>query len=87
MTGSTPASSANSIRRLPWRNDVPSLLFAADVFLHVAEFEGLPLAILEAMSAALPCAIAEHLLAEMPFLDGANSLSVAGDGAWVCGAG
>ena len=32
------------IRRFPWRNDVPSLLMAADVFLHVAEFEGPPLA-------------------------------------------
>ncbi|MEP6671913.1 MAG: glycosyltransferase family 4 protein [Chthoniobacter sp.] len=72
-----------TIRRLPWRNDVPSLLMAADVFLHVAEYEGLPLAILEAMSAALPCAIASHLLAEMPFLDATNSLSVADDGAWM----
>jgi glycosyltransferase involved in cell wall biosynthesis len=72
-----------TIRRLPWRNDVPSLLMAADVFLHVAEFEGLPLAILEAMSAALPCAIASHLLQEMPFLDASNSISVGADGTWM----
>jgi len=72
-----------SIRRLPWRNDVPLLLMAADVFLHVAEYEGLPLAILEAMSAGLPCAISDHLLAEMPFLDASNSISVAADGAWM----
>jgi len=72
-----------TIRRLPWRNDVPSLLMAADVFLHVAEFEGLPLAILEAMSAALPCAIASHLLREMPFLDASNSISVGADGTWM----
>jgi glycosyltransferase involved in cell wall biosynthesis len=71
------------IRRLPWRNDVPSLLMAADVFLHVAEYEGLPLAILEAMSAALPCAIASHLLHEMPAFNDTNSLSVAHDGAWM----
>jgi glycosyltransferase involved in cell wall biosynthesis len=56
---------------------------AADVFLHVAEYEGLPLAILEAMSAGLPCAIASHLLREMPFLDDSNSLSVSSDGAWI----
>jgi glycosyltransferase involved in cell wall biosynthesis len=56
---------------------------AADVFLHVAEYEGLPLAILEAMSAALPCAISDHLLREMPFLDNSNSLSVASDNAWI----
>ena len=72
-----------SIRRLAWRNDVPSLLMAADVFLHVAEYEGLPLAILEAMSAELPCAIASHLLREMPFLDASNSIAVAEDGAWM----
>jgi glycosyltransferase involved in cell wall biosynthesis len=71
------------IRRLPWRNDVPALLMAADVFLHVAEYEGLPLAILEAMSTALPCAISAHLLAEMPFLNAANSISVGTGGAWM----
>jgi len=54
-----------AIRRLPWRNDVPSLLQAADVFLHVAEFEGLPLTILEAMSAELPCAISMNLLTDL----------------------
>jgi len=71
------------IRRLPWRNDVPSLLMAADVFLHVAEYEGLPLAILEAMSAALPCAISANLLSEMPFLNAGNSLAVTADGPWL----
>ena len=72
-----------TIRRLPWRNDVPSLLMAADVFLHVAEYEGLPLAILEAMSASLPCAISSNLLSEMPFLNATNSLAVTRDGAWM----
>ncbi len=71
------------IRRLPWRNDVPSLLMAADVFLHVAEYEGLPLAILEAMSAGLPCAISSNLLSEMPFLNPENSISVGDDGRWL----
>jgi glycosyltransferase involved in cell wall biosynthesis len=72
-----------SIYRLPWRNDVPSLLLAADVFLHVAEFEGFPLAILEAMSAGLPCAISMNLLNEMPFFNASNSLAVTGDGKWI----
>lgn len=78
---------AKVIRRLPWRNDVPSLLMASDLFLHVAEYEGLPLAILEAMSAGLPCAISSHLLSEMPFLDASNSISVASDGAWMAALG
>ena len=70
------------VQRLPWQREVAPLLFAADVLLHVAEFEGLPLAILEAMSAALPCAIAEHLLAEMPFFAPGDVLSVTADGSW-----
>jgi glycosyltransferase involved in cell wall biosynthesis len=56
---------------------------AADVFLHVAEYEGLPLAILEAMSAGLPCAISSNLLSEMPFLNPENSISVGDDGRWL----
>ena len=71
------------IRRLPWHNDVQSLLLAADVFLHVAEFEGLPLAILEAMSAALPCAITANLLGEMPFLTAENSIAIGEDDSWI----
>jgi glycosyltransferase involved in cell wall biosynthesis len=71
------------IQRLPWQMDVLPLLFAADVFLHTAEFEGLPLAILEALSAALPCAILPNLLAEMPFLNADNSLTVDDSGRWL----
>jgi glycosyltransferase involved in cell wall biosynthesis len=73
----------HSVRRLPWHNDVPSLLLAADVFLHVAEFEGLPLAILEAMSAALPCAITTNLLGEMPFMNAGNCIAIGADDAWI----
>ena len=48
------------VRRLPWQMDVQPFLFAADLFLHTAEFEGLPLAILEALSARSPlCAQAQ----------------------------
>ncbi|MCE9612267.1 MAG: glycosyltransferase family 4 protein [Chthoniobacter sp.] len=72
-----------AVRRLPWHNDVQSLLLAADVFLHVAEFEGLPLAILEAMSAALPCSITANLLGEMPFMTPTNSIAIGDDDAWL----
>jgi glycosyltransferase involved in cell wall biosynthesis len=71
-----------TIQRQPWRNDVPALLLAADVFLHAAEFEGLPLAILEAMSAALPCALSAAALREMPFLDAQNSVTIDDDASW-----
>ena len=66
----------NVIQRLAWRSNVRDMLFAADAFLHVAEFEGLPLAILEALSAGLPCAISPNLLREMPFLNGTNSVAI-----------
>jgi len=77
---------ADAIQRLPWQMDILPLLFAADIFLHVAEFEGLPLAILEALSAALPCALTPNLLGEMPFLNAQNSLAVDDNGAWLAAA-
>ncbi len=70
------------VRRVGWQRSVSEFLFAADVFLHTAEFEGLPLAILEALSAGIPCAITPNLLAEMPFLDATNSISIGEDDAW-----
>ena len=72
----------NVIQRMPWQQNVRDLLFAADAFLHVAKFEGLPLAILEALSAGLPCAITPNLLGEMPFLDRDNSVTIDKDGLW-----
>ena len=72
----------NVIQRLPWRSNVRNMLFAADAFLHVAEFEGLPLAILEALSAGLPCAISPNLLREMPFLNDTNSVAIGEGDAW-----
>jgi glycosyltransferase involved in cell wall biosynthesis len=71
-----------AVQRLPWQMDVLPLLFAADALLHVAEFEGLPLAILEALSAGLPCALTPNLLEEMPFFNQENSRRVEGEGAW-----
>jgi len=72
----------NVIRRLPWCGNVRDVLFATDAFLHVAEFEGLPLAILEALSAGLPCVISPNLLREMPFLNDTNSVAIGEGDAW-----
>ena len=63
-------------QRLGWREDVAALLGACDLLLHTAEYEGLPLAILEAMAAGLPCAVSETLYREMPFLNDGNSICV-----------
>ncbi len=72
------------IRRSPWQVDVQPFLLAADAFMHTAEFEGLPLAILEALAAALPCLLTPNLLADMPFLSAENSLTIGegDDAAW-----
>jgi glycosyltransferase involved in cell wall biosynthesis len=61
-------------QRLGWREDVGTLLGSGDLLLHTAEYEGLPLAILEAMAAGVPCAVSESLYREMPFLDDSNSI-------------
>lgn len=37
-----------------WRNDIPRLLNAADIYVHSALWEGFPLALVEAMAARLP---------------------------------
>ncbi len=49
-----------------WRSDVATLLPAFDVFLHTADFEGLPLALLEAMNAGLPAVVAPGVRAQLP---------------------
>jgi len=45
---------ADRIRILGWRSDVPELLRALDVMVLPSRWEGMPLAILEAMSSAVP---------------------------------
>ena len=41
---------------LGWRDDVPQLLRAMDVFLLTSVFEGLPRVVLQAMAAGVPVA-------------------------------
>jgi glycosyltransferase involved in cell wall biosynthesis len=74
---------ASRAQRLGWREDVAGLLAGADLLLHTAEYEGMPLAILEAMAAGLPCAVSETLYREMPFLDDGNSICVSDDTALI----
>ena len=64
------------ISRAEWQSDVKPFLLAADFFLHVAAYEGLPFALIEAMSAGLPCAIPAELAAEIPTLGGDTVLLI-----------
>lgn len=54
------------IRQDSWRSDVANVLPAFDVFLHTAAYEGLPLALLEAMQAGLPCVVADEVATQLP---------------------
>jgi glycosyltransferase involved in cell wall biosynthesis len=60
--------------RVEWQEDTTPLLFAGDLLLHVAEFEGLPLALIEAMAAELPCAVTRDFAGEIEFLTNENVL-------------
>ncbi|MEA3207642.1 MAG: hypothetical protein QOE70_699 [Chthoniobacter sp.] len=70
---------AEVAHRAGWQTNVAPFFAAADLLLHVAEFEGLPLALLEAMSAELPCAVSANLRSEMPFLTPSNSFAASTD--------
>jgi len=59
-----------AVQCVGWRPDVAPFLLAADLLLHVAEFEGLPLALVEAMAAGIPCAVTRGLVSEVPPLEG-----------------
>jgi glycosyltransferase involved in cell wall biosynthesis len=65
-----------------WVEDVFPWLAAADVFLHTAGFEGLPFALLEAMSHGLPCLLESDLLEQLPPVAGAV-LPLDGEGVWM----
>jgi glycosyltransferase involved in cell wall biosynthesis len=57
-----------------WCQSVLEFYAAADFFLHTAEFEGLPLALLEALAAGLPVVVTPNLMRDLDFLDQRNSL-------------
>jgi glycosyltransferase involved in cell wall biosynthesis len=57
-----------------WQADVLPYLLAGDLLLHVAEFEGLPFVLIEAMAAELACAVTRDLSSEIPFLNEDNVL-------------
>jgi glycosyltransferase involved in cell wall biosynthesis len=55
-----------------WQADTQPFLLAADLLLHVAEYEGLPLAVIEAMAAGVPCAVTRNFASEVPLFDEAT---------------
>ena len=49
-------------------------MLAGELLLHVADFEGLPLAVIEAMAAGVTCAVTRELSSEVPLLNKDNVL-------------
>ncbi len=60
---------AGVISCMGWQEDALPFLAASDLLLHVAEYEGLPLAIIEAMAAGVPCAVTRNFASEIPLFD------------------
>lgn len=58
---------ADHIKCLGWQNQVSTFYSVADVYVHTADFEGLPFSLLEAMSWRLPCVVSEELYHDLSF--------------------
>jgi glycosyltransferase involved in cell wall biosynthesis len=70
------AGLAEAVSRVGWKSAVRPYLVAADLLLHTADYEGLPFALIEAMSVGVPCAISRSVASELPFLNQQNALSL-----------
>lgn len=51
------------------RNDVPELMSAMDVLVMPSRFEGLPVTMVEAQMASLPCVVSANITREAKFID------------------
>ncbi|WP_026679376.1 glycosyltransferase family 1 protein [Fictibacillus gelatini] len=58
------------------RSDIPELLQAMDVFVFPSLFEGLPVSVIEAQAAGLPCIISKQITPEVKVSDLVTSISL-----------
>ena len=65
------------LRRLGYREDIPALLAAADIFVLPSHFEGLPMSVIEAMLCALPVVATDIRGPREQVIDGVTGLLVA----------
>jgi len=70
-----PDRSRVDVRFLDHRSDVPNLLCGSDLFVFPSRFEGLPGAIIEAMSAGLPIICSDIPMNEEVVVPGRNALT------------
>ena len=59
----------DSVYFLGVRNDIPNLMQAMDVFVLPSIFEGLPVVMVEAQAASLPCIVSTNITTEVKVLD------------------
>lgn len=59
----------DAVKCLGVRSDVPELLQAADIFLLPSLYEGLPVSLLEAQAAGMPCVISDVITGEATVTD------------------
>jgi glycosyltransferase involved in cell wall biosynthesis len=64
------------LRRLGYREDVPAILAAADIFVLPSHFEGLPMSVIEAMLTGLPVVAADISGPNEQVVDGVTGLLV-----------
>lgn len=72
-----------SVRFLGVRRDIPQLLQAADVFVFPSHFEGLPVTMVEAQAAGLPCVKSNTITDECIVTDLVKSLAIDDPRPWV----
>ena len=75
----------DSVRFLGLRSDVPDLMRAMDLFLMPSIYEGLPMSLVEAQAAGLPCVISHTIPKDCDIVEGAIRRVPLedGDAAWV----
>ncbi len=73
----------NSVFVLGDRTDIPALLQAADVFVFPSHFEGLPVTMIEAQAAGLPCVKSAAVTDECVMTDLVSSLAITDHALWV----
>lgn len=66
-----------SISFVGWRDDVPRLLQAADIYVHSARWEGSPLSVIEAMAAGIAVVTPDNTSRPEGFEDGTHGIVVA----------
>lgn len=60
------------------REDIPELMQAMDVFVFPSLFEGLPVTLVEAQAAGLPCVVSETITKEIAIIDNMRFLEING---------